>query len=443
VNDDEVESKRVEIVRLAQADNQPAVRFRFANVGSDSYYFGIDDFGLYSLNITNPPLIVTAPANQSAAIGNSATLTASAIGIGPLSYQWQLAGTNLPGSTSATLTIPTVRATDAGNYQVVVSNAGGSVTSSPPAVLTVINPAIFVTGQWDFNGDLRASCGNDLQYFNIDVQTNTSFGTTTSFGIANVNGVPTTVMKLTPPSGNSGRPGANSSTDAWGGYKMFHGAAPNGGGTNLNQYTLIFDVLYPASSDLSWRALLQTSTTIQTGADDSEFYVNDAANGVGINGVYDGNITADTWHRIALAVDLSGPGVHPIVAKFVDGVKVGQQSSGLTGTDDRYSIAPTYALLFSENSGYNNDAFVSSVQFSNGRRPDEFLAAVGGPSASKIPGCIRAAKEGGNVVIRWTGGVPLEGADQLTGPWTTVLGATSPYTVPTLGAQKYYRPKIL
>jgi hypothetical protein len=33
VNDDTTESKRVEVIRLAQADNQPAVRFRFASAG--------------------------------------------------------------------------------------------------------------------------------------------------------------------------------------------------------------------------------------------------------------------------------------------------------------------------------------------------------------------------------------------------------------------------
>jgi hypothetical protein len=49
VNDDPMESKRVELFRLPAADNQPAVRFRFAQAGTDSWYWGIDDFGLYSI----------------------------------------------------------------------------------------------------------------------------------------------------------------------------------------------------------------------------------------------------------------------------------------------------------------------------------------------------------------------------------------------------------
>lgn len=49
IDDDAVGSKRVELLRLAQADNQPKVRLRFAHSGTDSWYFGIDDVGLYSL----------------------------------------------------------------------------------------------------------------------------------------------------------------------------------------------------------------------------------------------------------------------------------------------------------------------------------------------------------------------------------------------------------
>lgn len=55
MNDDSVESKRIELFRLPQADNQPAVRFRFAHAGTDSWYFGLDNFGLYALAATPPP----------------------------------------------------------------------------------------------------------------------------------------------------------------------------------------------------------------------------------------------------------------------------------------------------------------------------------------------------------------------------------------------------
>jgi len=49
VDDNSLESKRVEIFRLPRADNQPTVRLRFTTVGTDSWYWGVDDVGLYSL----------------------------------------------------------------------------------------------------------------------------------------------------------------------------------------------------------------------------------------------------------------------------------------------------------------------------------------------------------------------------------------------------------
>jgi len=55
LNDDPAESKRVELLRLPQADRQANVRFRFAHAGTDSWYFGVDDFGLYSIAPATPP----------------------------------------------------------------------------------------------------------------------------------------------------------------------------------------------------------------------------------------------------------------------------------------------------------------------------------------------------------------------------------------------------
>lgn len=100
VDDNPVESKRVEIFRLPQADNQPKMRLRFAHAGADSWYFGVDDVGLYSL----PPLkinsIVRSGPNVviswNGAAGTKLQKTTSVI-----SPNWQdVPGTN--GASSAT-----------------------------------------------------------------------------------------------------------------------------------------------------------------------------------------------------------------------------------------------------------------------------------------------------------------------------------------------------
>ncbi|MBI3849212.1 MAG: hypothetical protein HY298_02815 [Verrucomicrobia bacterium] len=56
IDDDPLESKRVELFPLPAAANQPNVRFRFAQAGTGSWYFGVDHFGLYSIppGFSNP-----------------------------------------------------------------------------------------------------------------------------------------------------------------------------------------------------------------------------------------------------------------------------------------------------------------------------------------------------------------------------------------------------
>ena len=82
-----------------------------------------------------PPVVIPAislqPANQLLAFGGSVNLSVTASGTSPLGYQWLRDGLAIPGATSATYA-----ATIVGTYTVVVSNAAGSVTSTPATVIT-------------------------------------------------------------------------------------------------------------------------------------------------------------------------------------------------------------------------------------------------------------------------------------------------------------------
>jgi hypothetical protein len=66
VNDNRFESKRYELFRVSGADNQSKVRFRFIHAGTDSWYWGIDDFGIYTgvAPTTAPVLSVKAEGTQ-------------------------------------------------------------------------------------------------------------------------------------------------------------------------------------------------------------------------------------------------------------------------------------------------------------------------------------------------------------------------------------------
>ena len=98
-----------------------------------------------TIHVLDAPMIITQPASQAVFQGSNAIFSVTALGIMPLHYQWIGNGTILAGQTNATLTLPGVQMTDAGNYHVVVTNTVGSVTSLD-AVLTVIMPS-FITAQ--------------------------------------------------------------------------------------------------------------------------------------------------------------------------------------------------------------------------------------------------------------------------------------------------------
>ena len=94
---------------------------------------------------TSSPTIITQPADQTACVGSSASLTVSATGTG-LTYQWRkgsliMSNTgNTSGATSATLTFNPVEISDgASNYNVVVNGTFlPGITST--SVSLVINP---------------------------------------------------------------------------------------------------------------------------------------------------------------------------------------------------------------------------------------------------------------------------------------------------------------
>ncbi len=90
-----------------------------------------------------PPFITASPASETVAAGYNLTLSVTAGGTGPLSYQWLFDGTNLNGATSSELTVSNVQQIDAGDYQVIVSSPYGSITNAAPAIL-VVEPALAV-----------------------------------------------------------------------------------------------------------------------------------------------------------------------------------------------------------------------------------------------------------------------------------------------------------
>src|SRR5207302_7925093 len=179
------------------------------------------------------------------------------------------------------------------------------------------------------NSDVKAKDGKDLEYSDSPssfMSTKTSYTTTTGCGIPNIDGAVAKVMKYT----RSETPPDNYVQ----GYTMHHGIAPNGGGTLVNQWTLINDILYP---DLhqgdQYSAFIEIQNSTDSDADLAVHEESPGGGGIGISGRYPGNLTQGQWHRVVFAVDMAAtPGV---ISKFIDGVKEADQTdadgSGVAG----------------------------------------------------------------------------------------------------------------
>lgn len=111
-----------------------------------------------NLTVVLQPGIVTQPVGASLQPGNNVTFSVTAAGLPPLNFQWRLDGVNLSdnsritGSQQTTLAIQNLSLSDGGNYDVVVANEFGSVTSQVATlnvayILPVITSATNAAGQ--------------------------------------------------------------------------------------------------------------------------------------------------------------------------------------------------------------------------------------------------------------------------------------------------------
>src|SRR6266446_1300014 len=89
-----------------------------------------------------PPSITMQPVSLTVTRGNNATFSVTATGDPPLSYQWRFGGNNLSGATSTSYAVTGAQAANAGNYDVVVSNNSGSVTSAVATLTVRIPPSV-------------------------------------------------------------------------------------------------------------------------------------------------------------------------------------------------------------------------------------------------------------------------------------------------------------
>jgi hypothetical protein len=93
-----------------------------------------------TLNVNVGPTITTQPVSQTLTAGQTATMSVTATGSHPMTYQWSVNGSTIGGATSNFYTTPALAGTNNGGlYTATVTNVAGTATSVA-AVLTVNVP---------------------------------------------------------------------------------------------------------------------------------------------------------------------------------------------------------------------------------------------------------------------------------------------------------------
>ena len=188
---------------------------------------------------------------------------------------------------------------------------------------------------WNFDGDLATASGPSTLTYRGNTQSVTQFGTPAALGLAPLYGTTGAEQVMAFPAATPSQ-----------GYTVAHNGSPL-----VEQYTMIWDVLYPESSDIQWRPLLQTG---EANNSDGDFFVNAVPyGGVGIGGQYHGAIVPGEWNRVAVTRDAAGKWT-----KYINGGFVGEQDA----SSSRFALDPTFHL-FADESNETAPGYVSSFRY--------------------------------------------------------------------------------
>jgi len=227
-----------------------------------------------------------------------------------------------------------------------------------------------ITGQWDFKaGNYDATIGQPMFPLDAYTTSGTRFGSTTAFAISPIGGVPTNVM-LFP-----------KAPDQFGGYGVPISASANGGGTYVNQYTVIMDVLF-TNTPAAGKTFTLFHTDLDLGSGGGEFFIN-SSGAIGYSGgaITAGNVTPNAWHRIAIAVDLTNTTAGLSIG--IDGTMVAASAPVPAGMDSNFAIA-SLLTLFNDQNTNSATGYLASLQFNDERLAGGLITALGGPVASGI-----------------------------------------------------------
>ncbi|MSU60275.1 MAG: hypothetical protein EXS35_19245 [Pedosphaera sp.] len=93
------------------------------------------------LTVTVPPNITAQPQSLTVVRGSNASFSVTVTGTLPMRYQWRSNAVNVASATNSNLMITNAQTTAAANYNVVITNVAGSITSAVASLTVLVPPA--------------------------------------------------------------------------------------------------------------------------------------------------------------------------------------------------------------------------------------------------------------------------------------------------------------
>ena len=403
-----------------------------------------------------PAMIVTnRPVSQAVALGGTATFNVGVSGGAmPLTYQWQLNGTNVSGASTTQLTISNAGLADAGSYTAIITDSSSLTVTSPPALLLVGTVGHNLVGLWQFDEGtgqiIRDSSGNGLDGYlgldHVDTVQDPTWST---------NGSPLGAT------GGTVQPGNNA--------LFFPGDVPSTAddiGRVDNTPLLTPANALTLTADIQWNNMGTHGVIVgKHGGSSTGPYLLDITSD---NVSFEFMVVTTTGGRVNLdwafpPGDVGGS-YHQLVGTY-DGLTMRLYYDGVLEATTAQSgpLAVTqFPLLIGDYSQTNvpvpgiweyeglidNVALFSTALNDGGVAVGQ--AAAPGSDIYKLfqqgavtfaPAQITAALSGANtLILNWVGTNVLESAANVTGPWTPVTTNAGPYTVNvTAPSRKFFR----
>lgn len=372
---------------------------------------------LAGLIITDKPVVTMFPQPVSACGGDTVTLNPYAIGVAPLHYQWRKNGAALAGATASNYVIPSATIANGGNYDLVVTNLYGSTTSKV-ATVTVDRLTISPRPSFTLDSKPTGTAANGLDFGATWLASNADSAGTNRSG----------VMKFTAADPDQITIPGTANFDSSAGTIMFWmrsaGTTTNGG---------IGAALLDRRTDNGTNS---GSGIIMVQQDNGTIFTSVALSANDM--VSTKSISDNKWHHIALVFDQNNAN-----SIYIDGTldaSTGNAAPWPWPTGQEIELGRSHDSAWEAYNGLMDD-----FRFYNRILTDPEIASIHTSGALVDTTALQVrlnfdATPVHGITITWQcpDGV-LQSATNVAGPYTDVPSATSPYSVPSQSATKFYR----